>query len=129
MTKATTSNNRNEQLDTLADALAQEIATAEMRMANYFTPYGFDPGPQDVVRIKGLMLHYGESVTAEVFGQASPNLQSRVANVYAEWNERHNTLLALTKAGAQPTLNEDELFQNARNTIFGNTPAPNRRVA
>jgi len=113
----------NAALDTLATQLKAEQAEQQLRLANYFTVFGFNPELEDFQRTSQLLEKYGEAFTETVFAQSSPNLMARVSEAVNEYNQRQATLEALFTSGATITLTDEQLYETACNRVFRNTRA------
>lgn len=117
----TQAEHRNTQLTTLATQLKTEQAEFQLRLANYFTAYGFDPEQVDFARAGKLIEDYGDKVATVVFSNSSANLQERVSYVVKEWQDRQSGLDALTAAGAEISKTEEERYVAALNRVFRQT--------
>ena len=113
----------NQALNTLANKLKQEQAEYLLRLANYFTVYGFDPEVEDFQRTAQLMDKHGKALADAVFNQSSPNLMNRVNESVEQYMERQQALEGLYAAGATVTHTDLELFNYAQSRVFRNTRA------
>ena len=103
------------QLNPLAQSIAIQKATAQLRLANYFTPYGFTPEQVDFDRAGQLL---GGAVAREAFKQASPNLLNRVDTVINDWEQAQEQLNALISAGAEVDMDNVTAYTQARAQLF-----------
>ena len=103
------------QLNPLAQSVATQKAVAQLRLANYFTPYGFNPEQVDFDRAGSLL----ESATArDAFASASPNLLNRVDTVVNDWEQANEQLDALANAGATIDMDNVTAYTQARAQLF-----------
>ena len=110
-------------MNSLATKVRVEQAEQQYRLANYFTPYNFDPEQADFERMGQLIEKYGNQLTQKVFGSASPQLQERVAYALNEITQRQGSLEALLAVGAEVTLTDEELYTLACDRVVNNTRA------
>lgn len=110
-------------LNTLANQMADQLADYQLRMANYFTPFGFDPELVDFERAATLLAEHGRDIAETVFKQASENMRGRVAHCADEYLDRLESLTALKSAGAEVTTDSETLFTMARSRIFSGNAA------
>lgn len=103
------------QLNPLANSIATQKAVAQLRLANYFTPYGFDPEQVDFDRAGQLL---DDGVALEAFANASPNLLQRVDTVVNDYNQSREQLDALTSAGATTDMDNVTAYTQARAQLF-----------
>lgn len=110
-------------LNALATKLKMEQAEQQLRIANYFVPFGFDPEQVDFDRAGQLIETHGDNITARVFGQASANLQERVIYAMNEIALRQASLEALYAAGASVTATDEQLYAHAVERVFSTSRA------
>ena len=113
----------NEAINTLATQLKQEQVEYQLRLANYATPYGFDPEFVDFQRAQKYIDDHKGQLASVVFGQSSPSLQERVTATVNEYTQRQVTLEALFATGAAINLTDEQLYEAACARVFRNTRA------
>lgn len=121
MTKASANANP---LNQVANTTAIQLAEAQYRLARYFTPYNFDPERIDYDRVGGFM-----DDVKRAFPGASPNLLPRLDDLQSQINQHRQTLVALTNAGAEATLTDEQLFATAKANVVNPSMAGYSRTA
>lgn len=124
MTIATETSSVKNPLIALANNVAKQLAAEQLRYAQYFTPYGFDPEREDFERVASLILR----PVSECFPGASEAFVSRITSVARNYQTLKENLDALKAAGAEPDLSGDELYQAARNAVVNTYATPMRAV-
>lgn len=104
MTKSTQSN----PLAVVANQSAIALAEAQYRLARYFCPFGFAVERVDYERVAAFM----DDISV-AFPQPSPNFAPRLTELQAQIDQHREALAALKAAGAEPTLDADQLYQTA----------------
>lgn len=110
-------------MNNLATKVKIEQAEHQYRLANYATPYGFDPEQVDFDRAGKFIEDYGSKLSSTVFAQSSPTLRERVDYCVNEIQQRQGALEALLAAGAEITVTDEQLYEHAKDRVFGGTRA------
>lgn len=101
-------------LQTLVNAQAIKLAEAQYRLANIFTPYGFQPERVDFERVAAFM-----DDPDRAFPQPSEGIRNSLGRIKAEVSEARGILAALA-AQCEPNLTHGQLFETARANVAGN---------
>ena len=118
-----TPNQNANAINVLATKIKMEQAEYQLRLANYYVPYGFNPEQEDFVRAGQLLEKNGNQITAKVFSQASPTVQERVTFAANEIAQRQESMEALFAAGAEVQVTDEQLYEHAVQRLFGTTRA------
>lgn len=117
-------------INSLVTKVRMEQAEQQYRLANYFTPYNFDPEQADFDRINALIEKHGNELTQKVFGSASPQLQERVDYALNEIVQRQASLEALLAMGAEVAATDEQLYQHAyERVVMGGRATQQTRMA
>lgn len=108
-------------MNDLATKVRIEQAEQQYRLANFFTPYSFDPEQVDFDRMGQLIEKYGNDLSKKVFFAASPSLQEKVDYAVNEIVQRQGALEALIAAGAEVSVTDEQLYQHAQDRVINNS--------
>ena len=100
-------------LQTLVNAQAIKLAEAQYRLANIFTPYGFQPERVDYDRVAQFLDNPDAA-----FPQPSEGIKNSLGRIKTEMAEARGILAALA-AQCEPDLTEDQLFVTAQANVTG----------
>lgn len=100
-------------LQVLVNAQAIKLAEAQYRLANIFTPYGFQPERVDYDRVAAFLDNPDRA-----FPQPSEGIKNSLGRIKTEMVEARGILLALS-AQCEPDLSEDQLFVTAKANVTG----------
>jgi len=95
-------------LNKVANSAAIQLAESQYRLARYFCPFNFNPERVDYDRVEVFM-----DDIRQAFPQPSPNFAPRLDDLQAQINNHRETLKALSDAGAETTLDVEQLYTTA----------------
>lgn len=100
-------------LQVLVNAQAIKLAEAQYRLANIFTPYGFQPERVDYDRVVAFLDN-----PEAAFPQPSDGIRNSLGRIKTDMAEARGILAALA-AQCEPDLSEDQLFVTAKANVAG----------
>ena len=100
-------------LQVLVNAQAVKLAEAQYRLANIFTPYGFQPERVDFERVAAFLDNPDRA-----FPQPTYGIRNSLGRIKTEMSEARGILAALA-AQCEPDLTEEQLFLTAKANVTG----------
>lgn len=104
----------SQELQKIVNSMALKRAESQYRLAQLFTPYGFEAERADYDRVADFMDNLGRA-----FPQPTPGLLNSLARIEGNLREANAVLAAFSAQGLTPSLTDDQLFVTARNNVIG----------
>lgn len=110
-------------LNALLDKTRIQVAMHYARLSNWYTPFGFNPEPEDMARVTQLHQQHGPNFARRVFGGVSPAQMERVASIIQDLDSSVGAITALKNAGAEGNMSDAEVMEQAAAMVFSQSRA------
>lgn len=102
-------------LQLIVNSAAVKVAEAQYRLANIFTPYGYNPARPDFDRVAEFL-----DDPHRAFPMPTDGIKSSLDRITQSLNEQRAILGAFKAQGTEPTLDAEQLFLTAQANVAGN---------